>query len=148
MREELDSVDMKLLKILRENGRATFKEMGERVGLSTSGAKRRIGELKERGVIKGFTVEVDEEKLGYPVTVLLNIETRSDKAPQVAEKLTEYEEVGEVNQMFRNPNVIAKVHAESVNRAEELKQELAKSQSVDGIDAKIVIRTIKGRARI
>jgi len=145
---ELDSVDMKLLKILRDNGRATFKEMAEEVGLSTSGAIRRIRGLKEMGVIKGFTVEVDEEKLGYPVTALLNIETRPDKAPRVAEKLAEYEEVGEVNQMFRNPNVIAKVHAESVDRTEELKQELAKSRSVDGIDAKIVIKTIKGRARI
>jgi len=139
---------MKLLKILRENGRATFKEMAEEVGLSTSGAIRRIRGLKEMGVIKGFTVEVDEEKLGYPVTALLNIETRPDKAPRVAEKLAEYEEVGEVSQMFRNPNVIAKVHAESVDRAEELKQELAKSRSVDGIDAKIVIRTLGGKARI
>jgi len=145
---ELDSVDMKLLKILWENSRVSFKEMGEKVGMSTSGAKRRIEDLKKRGVIKGFTVEVDEGKMGYPVTALLNIHTRPDKAPQVAKDLSEYDEIGKVNRMFQNPEIIAEVHAEDISQVDELKRELAKSRSIDGVEAKIVQEKLKRKPRI
>jgi len=139
---------MKLLRILQEKGRASFKEMGEKVGLSTSGAKRRIGELRKMGVIKGFTVDLDEERLGYPVTALLNIHTRPDKAPQVAKDLSEYDEIGKVNRMFQNPEIIAEVHAEDVNQVDELKQKLAKSRSIDDVEAKIVQEKLKEKPRI
>jgi len=139
---------MKLLKILQEKGRASFKEMGETVGLSTSGAKRRIGELRKMGVIKGFTVDLDEERLGYPVTALLEVYTRPDKAEGVARNLAEREEISEVNRMFQNPEIIAKVHAESVDRVDELKQKLAKSQSIDDVGAKIVMKILGEKARI
>jgi len=139
---------MKLLRILQEDGRASFKEMGETVGLSTSGAKRRIGELRKMGVIKGFTVDLDEERLGYPVTALLEVRTRPDKAEGVARNLAEREEISEVNQMFQNPEIIAKTHAESVDRVDELKQELAKSQSIDDVGAKIVMKILGKKARI
>jgi len=145
---ELDSVDIKLLKMLRENGRVSFKEMGEKIGMSTSGAKRRIEDLKKRGVIKGFTVEVDEGKMGYPVTALLNIHTRPDKAPQVAKDLSNYEEIEEVNRMFQNPEIIAKVHAETMDQVDELKRELAKSRSIGDVEAKIVQEKLKGKPRI
>jgi len=134
--------------MLREDGRASFKEMGEKIGMSTSGAKRRIEDLKKRGVIKGFTVEVDEGKMGYPVTALLNIHTRPDKAPQVAKNLSNYEEIEEVNRMFQNPEIIAKVYAETMDQVDELKRELAKSQSIGDVEAKIVQEKLKEKPRI
>jgi len=145
---ELDSVDIKLLKMLQEDGRISFKEMGEKIGMSTSGAKRRIENLKKRGVIKGFTVEVDEGKMGYPVTALLNIHTRPDKAPQVAKDLSNYEEIEEVNRMFQNPEIIAEVHAETMDQVDELKRELAKSRSIGDVEAKIVQEKLKGKPRV
>jgi len=139
---------MKLLKILQNKGRASFKEMGEKVGLSTSGVKRRVEELRKMGVIKGFTVDLDEERLGYPVTALLEVHIRPDKAEGVARNLAQREEISEVNRMFQNPEIIAKVHAESVDRVDELKRDLARGRSVDDVEAKIVMRMLGEKARI
>ncbi|SDJ36317.1 Lrp/AsnC family transcriptional regulator [Streptomyces indicus] len=61
---ELDDTDHQLLRLLQADGRRTFSEMAPEVGLSVAAVKRRVDRMRESGVIKGFTVQVDHAKLG------------------------------------------------------------------------------------
>ncbi|KXB05256.1 hypothetical protein AKJ50_01420, partial [candidate division MSBL1 archaeon SCGC-AAA382A13] len=62
--EKLDGVDMKILKMLVEDGRVKLSEMAEEVGLSHSGLRRRVKALEEEDVIEGYTTKVDPERVG------------------------------------------------------------------------------------
>ncbi|CAM5592554.1 hypothetical protein SANTM175S_04238 [Streptomyces antimycoticus] len=64
---EFDDVDRQLLRMLREDGRRTFSEMAPEVGLSVAAVKRRVDRLKDSGVIKAFTVQIDHTKLGWGI---------------------------------------------------------------------------------
>ena len=57
---KMDDVDRKILEILREDARIANEALGKKVGLSEPAARRRVANLVTRGVIRRFTVDVEE----------------------------------------------------------------------------------------
>ena len=73
---EVDDKDIAILQLLRENSRATYQQLSTDlaklgVEISTVGALKRVQQLKERGVIKNFTIKTDPEKLGLTTPILI-----------------------------------------------------------------------------
>jgi len=56
---ELDKIDRKILRILQAEGRISFTELGERVGLSTTPCTDRVRRLEREGVITGYHAHLD-----------------------------------------------------------------------------------------
>jgi Lrp/AsnC family leucine-responsive transcriptional regulator len=61
---ELDALDQKILAVLRAEGRISYSELSERVGLSKTPVQLRLKRLVAQGVILGFSARVDFSKLG------------------------------------------------------------------------------------
>lgn len=68
---QLDAVDHRLVQALQADGRASVNELAARVKVSRATAYQRLGRLREAGVIRRFTVEVDHRKLGLPIAALV-----------------------------------------------------------------------------
>lgn len=84
----LDQTDYRLLQEITADGRISDVALGERVHLSSTAAARRRKFLEERGAINSYTTNLDMERLGFGVTVLVSIELRS----QAEGVLNEFEE--------------------------------------------------------
>jgi DNA-binding Lrp family transcriptional regulator len=69
----LDPIDERLVALLREDGRATYAELGAAVGLSAPAAKRRVDRLRTAGVIRGFTAVVDPAALGWTTEAFVEL---------------------------------------------------------------------------
>jgi DNA-binding Lrp family transcriptional regulator len=74
---ELDSVDRALLLELQNDSRQTNKALAERVGVAPSTCLERVRELRERGVITGFSARVDPDAIGRPMEALMSIQQGS-----------------------------------------------------------------------
>ena len=74
----LDALDRKLVDLLTQNARYTYSELGERLGLSRVAVKNRMDALEQRGVIEGYTVIVNPQRLGSAVSCYYEIETRPE----------------------------------------------------------------------
>jgi len=83
----MDAVDRKLIQALRENGRASYAELGRLVGLSGPSVTDRINRLEQAGVITGYRATVAPAALGLGATALIGIQL-SDAA--------DHEEVGQL----------------------------------------------------
>jgi Lrp/AsnC family leucine-responsive transcriptional regulator len=68
---KLDRVDLDLLEILRENGRATHEEIARRVGLSRPSVHERIRRLERDGIIKGYGIKLNWDALDYPLAAFV-----------------------------------------------------------------------------
>lgn len=55
--------DREILKILSKNGRISYSDLGEKVGLSPSGIRKRVKRLEEKGFIKGYKALINHKKL-------------------------------------------------------------------------------------
>lgn len=76
-----DSVDLALLRELLHDSRRSLQEIGQQVGLSSTACWNRIKQLESAGVIEGYTVKVNLERLGFQnsVIVQVNLESHSDE---------------------------------------------------------------------
>lgn len=72
MDEELDGVDLAILHALQRDARNTSSgEIAEKAGASGSTVRKRIQKLESEGVIKGYSADVDYQRSGYPLRMLL-----------------------------------------------------------------------------
>jgi DNA-binding Lrp family transcriptional regulator len=54
----MDDIDREIIRILKDDGRATYSEMGKRIGLSEGAVRKRIKALIDSGVIRRFTIKI------------------------------------------------------------------------------------------
>ena len=73
MPASLDSTDRKILAALQGNARLTNAELAERAGLSATPCWNRVKRLEADGVIESYVAVLNQEKLGYPDTVLIEV---------------------------------------------------------------------------
>ncbi|MFF8729804.1 Lrp/AsnC family transcriptional regulator [Streptomyces sp. NPDC015171] len=87
-RIELDTVDRTLIRLLQQDGRASYTDLGREVGLSAPAVRARVQRLTDSGLLQ-FAAVTDPLRLGLPVMALLGI--RLDGAPR--EVIAELERV-------------------------------------------------------
>jgi Lrp/AsnC family leucine-responsive transcriptional regulator len=68
----VDVLDSEIIRILQGEGRLSFREVGERVGLSPNATGVRVSKLIEDGVITGIHAHVDHAKLGRPLEAFVD----------------------------------------------------------------------------
>lgn len=95
MSKKIDEIDAKLLKILGQNGRASYREMAKMLGVSVASVAYRVSRLQKQGLIRGFTVIVDYEKFGYDITAVIGLVIREGRLLEVQRELA------------KEPNVVA-----------------------------------------
>jgi len=66
-------VDRELMRALARDGRASYTELAERVGLSVSAVHQRVRRLEQRGLITGYSARLDAKALGLPLTAFISI---------------------------------------------------------------------------
>jgi DNA-binding Lrp family transcriptional regulator len=90
---ELNETDKKILKNLLEDARFSSRQIAKNVGVSVGTVLSRIKKMEDEGLIKGYSVIIDHEKLGYELTVVTEITVSKGR-------LTEME-----NEIAKIPNV-------------------------------------------
>ena len=75
----MDAIDYKILKILQKNARETASNISKEIHLSVSAVIERIRKMEETGVIKEYTIIVDEKKTGNEMTALMEVSLEHPK---------------------------------------------------------------------
>ena len=89
----LNETDLKILQVLLEDARFSSRQIAKKVGVSVGTVLSRIKRMEEDGLIKGYSVMMDHERLGYELTVVMEITVSKGR-------LVEME-----NEIAKNPNV-------------------------------------------
>ena len=94
--EGLDKLDQKILRLLVENTRMSYSEIGERVGVSRVAVKARIQALEQRGVIEEYTTIINPQKINGAVSCYFELEFSPETFAQAASLLKENETVTQI----------------------------------------------------
>jgi Lrp/AsnC family transcriptional regulator, leucine-responsive regulatory protein len=78
---ELEAIDRAIARELSADGRCSFTDLAERVGLSVSAVHQRVRRLEQRGVIKGYSARLDAEAVGLPLTAFIALAPTDPGAP-------------------------------------------------------------------
>jgi len=91
----VEEIDRAIVGALTADGRLSYTDLAEKVGLSVSAAHQRVRRLEQRGVIRGYVARVDYTALDLPLTAFVAIRpldlSRADDAPDRLAHLAEIE---------------------------------------------------------
>ncbi|MER7394081.1 Lrp/AsnC family transcriptional regulator [Streptomyces sp. NPDC000151] len=137
---EVDDIDHRLLRLLREDGRRTFSEMSAEVGLSVAAVKRRVDRLKDIGVITGFSVQIDQSKLGWGIEAF--VELRYAGTTRVNEIVRSAYNVPEVQAVFTiagDPDALIQVRVRDIAHLQQVIDGLRSAGRVTGTKTLMVL---------
>src|SRR5487761_112591 len=69
----MDKIDRDIVRLLEEDARISFAELGQQVGLSKTPCWQRVRQLERRGLIRGYRAELDAERLGLRVHAFVHV---------------------------------------------------------------------------
>lgn len=94
----LDSTDKKILKYLIKDARIKVVDIASFIGVTSAAIHQRIGKIKRSGLIKGFTLRLDEKKIGYNTCAFVGVFLdKNSQYHEIIEKLKRIEEVVEAH---------------------------------------------------
>jgi len=117
---ELDEIDYKILETLRRDARTPFTEVGRDLGISDATVHVRVNKMIDEGIIKRYTIVVDEEALGRRVRGFVLINVNPGFLEDVANQLVENEWVSEVYEIHGPNDLIVKVEAGDLGEMRDL----------------------------
>ncbi|WP_375594859.1 Lrp/AsnC family transcriptional regulator [Algihabitans albus] len=120
----MDEIDASILSALIDNARISIAELSRQVGLSSPSVSERIKRLEESGVIGGYTVKVNPEALGLPLSAWLRIRPIPGQLQKVAEILRGLPEIVESDRITGEDCFIARANVRSVEDLEALIDEI------------------------
>jgi Lrp/AsnC family transcriptional regulator, leucine-responsive regulatory protein len=122
---------MAILRALQADGRATYAEVGNAVGLAPSSVHERIKKLERSGAIRGYRAEVNPEALGLFVTALVSVMPLDPKQPDdLPERVVEFPEVEDCHSVAGDENYVLKVRTRTTPDLEEFLRRLREKAGV------------------
>ena len=97
---KLDRIDIAILECLQRDARMSLQELSAQVGLTASPCWTRIKRMEESGVIDGYSVRVNAEKIGLPDTVIVHVTLDSHSEDALFEFGRALEAIPEVLEAF------------------------------------------------
>jgi Lrp/AsnC family leucine-responsive transcriptional regulator len=146
----ISDTDLWILDILQKNARETQADIARTVGLAPSAVLERIRKLEARGVIKGYTAEIDPRALDQGMLAFVAV--RSDHGPgddSVARSLSECPEVLEVHHVAGEDCYLVKVRARDAEHLGSLlRTRFGRIAGVTSTRTTIVLESIKESPRL
>lgn len=99
----LDHIDLEIIRCLRDNARMQWKRIGEIVHMSGVAVAKRIQRLEELGVIEGYTVRVNEQKLGNQFCAFITVIMKDYQHTKFQQFIQTREEIKEAHRISGEP---------------------------------------------
>ncbi len=144
--DRLDSLDRAILRALARDARATFAQVGAEVSLSAPAVKRRVDRLRDRGVIRGWTVQLDPAALGWHTEAFVEIFCQGSTSPATMQAAVErYPEVVTASTVTGDVDLVVQVRARDMRHLEEVVERLAAEPFVARTRSTVVLSALVRR---
>lgn len=145
--EDLDNIDITILRTLQKNSRLTTKELAAKIHLSTSPAFERQKRLEREGYIKGYMAVVDAEKVGNGILVLCNIRLKQHTEDLIQQFMDAVKNIDEITECFNTSgdyDFLIKVYAKDMKDYQQFMQHtLGRIECVGSLHSVFVIDETK-----
>jgi len=144
IKQTTKNVDKEILGLLSEDSRLSNRELGRKLERSPLTIKNHIDELLENKIIKGYSLDIDYEKLGYDIIAIIELTISKGKMIEVEKRIAQNPNVFAVYDITGTYDAL--ILARFKTRAElsdMIKKELHASPYVERTNTHIVLNILK-----
>jgi DNA-binding Lrp family transcriptional regulator len=141
----LDETDRKVLEVLSRDGRASYAEIGLLVNLSATAVKRRVDRLRERGVVRGFTVVLEPASLEWRTEAFVEVYCRERTSPEeILAALRQFPEVVAAWTVTGDADALVHLRAADTGHLEAVIERIRRERGVQRSRSQVVLSRLIG----
>lgn len=140
MSESLNSIDEKIIKILKNDSRKSFVEIANVIGMSESAVRRRVKNLQDIGVIKKFTIDMGPSNKTSAIT-LISVSSTADTS-NVSDRLLNLKGIEVVYEITGQYDIATIIIAPTILEINSYIDEIRKIDGVSDTNTVIILRTL------
>lgn len=144
----LDEKDFQIIEQLEKDGRASLREIAEKLDLSPSTVSNRFSRLSQENVIKGFKPVLDHEKLGFNLTAVVDVRVESGMKEDVFPELREMDEVVSEYIVTGDTDMVVICKFPGREDMYSFLKDLQKKEGVSETETKVALDTPKENGRL
>jgi Lrp/AsnC family leucine-responsive transcriptional regulator len=142
----MEDVDAAICRLLVEEGRMSFTELGKRTGLSTSAVHQRVKRLEQRGAIRGYVANIEPAEFGLTLTAFVSIRPIDASQPDDApERLAHIREIEACYSVAGDESYILHVRVPEPKALEDLLASIRKAANVSTRTTIVLSTPFEGR---
>jgi len=122
--KDIDAIDRHILRELSVDGRVSFRELGERVGLSAPAVTDRVRRLEREEIISGYQAVIDPCAFGFPMLVVVRVHSAGPRAAEVDKLAAAMPEVVECHRVTGSESHVMRVRVRDVHHLNEVVEHL------------------------
>ena len=138
----MDTIDRKLLALLRKDGRASLSALAEELKVSRGTVQNRIERMTRDGVIAGFSVRVTEADDPHAVRAVMMIEITGQKTLAVIQALRGLPEVHALHTTNGAWDLVAEIHADNLVEFERVLRGVRAMDGVSKSETSLLLTTL------
>jgi Lrp/AsnC family leucine-responsive transcriptional regulator len=137
----MDAVDREIIKLLQENARTAYRELGAAVGLSANAAADRVRRLTRTGIITGFTATVDNAAAGRGLDALIDVRlAAAHESARFEEAITRLDAVADAVHVTGRFDYQLRVACRDTSELDRLLRTLKRDAGVAETETRVVLR--------
>ncbi len=127
----IDLIDGTLLQALARNARVSLKQLAATVGLSSPSTSERLRRMEERGLIRGYTVDIEPRLLGQAVQAIVRIRPLPGRLPVVQRLIEEVPEIVECDKVTGEDCFVARLFVRSMEHLDSVVDRIAEEATTN-----------------
>ena len=140
MADHLNSIDEKILGLLKSDSRKSFVEIANSIGMSESAVRRRVKNLQDTGIIRKFTIEMGPSNKTSAIT-LISVSSVADTS-KVSDQLLKLKGVEIVYEITGQYDIATIIVAPTIFEINSYIDEIRKIDGVSDTNTVIILRTL------
>lgn len=144
----IDEIDRKILKFLIWDARLSYREIARQAKLSTTTVIGRLKKLKTSGVIKNYSVNLDSKKIGYELSVIIELVAPKLNLLKTMEEITELPNVYAVYHTTGDVDAIIIAKFKGIDELQKFLAGLYDKLDIQRSETRIVLNTVKEDFRV
>jgi len=140
----LDYINYKIIDVLSKNSSLPFVELAKQIGISDATVHTRVKKMISTGIIKKFSVIIDNNLVGYDHLAFIMVKLENGKTDQAVAILEEIEQILEIHEIYDKFDLLVKIRSKSLeNMRDIIVNKILSITEVKEIELMTVLRTRK-----
>jgi Lrp/AsnC family transcriptional regulator for asnA, asnC and gidA len=141
----IDKKDKKILVELLKDGRKSFADLARACKMTRQSIFSRIKSLRRRGIIKNFTVNLDQQKLGLNIRayILISADPLGKFREKATKTLMDIPQISQIHILFGRFDFLVEVMVKDMNELSQILSKVHELEMINKTETMIVYKNIK-----
>ena len=144
----MDQTDLKIINVLNDNARKSYREIAKKLDISLSTVANRIKKMEKEEVIKGYILVINQEKLDLDLTVIISLRISHGKLIEIQQKISMDKHVFAVYDVTGDWDSFVLAHFKDRRDLNMFIKKILSIDDVERTNTQIVLNIVKEEKRL